>query len=144
MYICININSRVTELYHTLRSVKDNKRLLRVKIQNEKDTQVSLVKKSDRRISSQSKIVSHHSLTLETENKNTSRKHLTHFVELTHSAESCGSRYKAIFHEAVHPGRCGLATQSTRGLEKWKDVWSDIWTSSKKNRIRKSERATPV
>lgn len=56
-----------------------------------KDTQVSLVKNSDRRISSQSKIVSHHSLTLK------NRKHLTHFVELTHSAESCGSRYKAIF-----------------------------------------------
>lgn len=23
MYICININSRVTELYHTLRSIKE-------------------------------------------------------------------------------------------------------------------------
>lgn len=33
MYICININSRVTELHHTLRSIKDNERLLRVKIQ---------------------------------------------------------------------------------------------------------------
>lgn len=36
MYICININSRVTELYHTLRSIEDNKKLLGVKIQNEK------------------------------------------------------------------------------------------------------------
>lgn len=45
MYICININSRVTELYHTLRSIEDNMKLLGVKIQNEKDTQVSLVKK---------------------------------------------------------------------------------------------------
>ena len=52
MYICININSRVTELYHTLRSIKNEQKLLRVKIQNEKDTQV---KKS-----SQLKIVSHH------------------------------------------------------------------------------------
>lgn len=34
MYICININSRVTELHHTLRSIKDKKRLLRVEIQN--------------------------------------------------------------------------------------------------------------
>lgn len=47
MYICININSRVTELYHTLRSIKGNQRLLRVKIQNEKDTQRSLTQKSD-------------------------------------------------------------------------------------------------
>lgn len=131
MYICININSRVTELHHTLRSIKDNKRLLRVKIQNEKDTQVSLVKKSDQRISSQSEIVSYRSLTSERENKNTSRKHLTHFVELTHSAESSGSPFKAIFHEAV--GRCGLTTQSTRALGKWKDARADIWTSSKKN-----------
>lgn len=49
MYICININSRVTELYHTLRSIKDNQRLLRVKIQNEKDTQRSLTQKSDQK-----------------------------------------------------------------------------------------------
>lgn len=31
MYICININSRVTDLHHTLRSIKDIKKLLRVK-----------------------------------------------------------------------------------------------------------------
>lgn len=42
MYICININARGTELYHTLRRI-----LLRVEIQNEKDTQVSLEKKSE-------------------------------------------------------------------------------------------------
>lgn len=52
MYICININSRVTELYHTLRSIK---RLLRVEIQNEN--------RIHKKKSSQSKIVSHHSLT---------------------------------------------------------------------------------
>lgn len=33
MYICININSRVTEFYHTLKTSKE-----RVKTQNVKDT----------------------------------------------------------------------------------------------------------
>lgn len=33
MYICININSRVTDLHHTLRSVKGIKRLHRTEIE---------------------------------------------------------------------------------------------------------------
>lgn len=119
MYICININSRVTELYHTLRSVKDNKRLLRVKIQNEKkDTQVSLVKKSDLRISSQSKIVSHHSLTLETEKQN--KKHpgnTSHTLWNSHTLQRAAALLIKLFFTKKQSILVGV--DSTRGLEKW-------------------------
>lgn len=47
------------------------------------------MKKSDQ---SHSKIVSHHHQTLEKESEN-----ITHTVELTHSAESRSSHYKAFF-----------------------------------------------
>lgn len=85
------------------------------------------MKKSDRSISSQSKIVSHHCLTLEIEKKKKTYPGTTsHFVKHKHSAESCGSRNKAIFNEAVRPGQCRLTTQSMRGLKRWNGVWGRV------------------
>lgn len=103
MYICININSRVTELYHTLRSIKDNQRLLRVKIQNEKDTQGSLTQKSDQNKDCQS------SLSKDLRN----RKHDTHPGNTSHTLwhlqKWCRGPAEALliklFHGGLHPGR---------------------------------------
>lgn len=103
MYICININSRVTELYHTLRSIKDNQRLLRVKIQNEENTQRSLTQKSDQNKDCQS------SLSKDLRD----RKHKTHTQETPHThcgthkwcRDSAEALLIKLFHGGFHPGR---------------------------------------
>lgn len=97
MYICININSRVTELYHTLRSIEDEQRLLRVKIQNEKDTQgrnqIKSVKDCQSSLSNLGK----------QKNKN-NKPHTLLWHSHTLCRESFSALvYKAICHAAVRP-----------------------------------------
>lgn len=91
-----------------------------------------------RRISSQTKIVSHHFLTLETENKKTHPGNTSHTLWKSHTQQ------RAFLDETVGPLQCGLATQSVRALEKWRNIWSDVLNSSGKDWTGKNERAAPV
>lgn len=101
MYICININSRVTELYHTSRSIEDERRLLRVKIQNEK----GYTSKSREDVRSDDK-----ESVKDCQSSLSNLRNKTHPGNTSHTLWHSHTRYKAMFHGAVRPGRCGLAT----------------------------------
>lgn len=139
MYICININSRVTELYHTLRRQEEapwskNTKMKRIHEQ-------SLVKKNQ---------MGGHQVkdcqsSLELKNKQTEKKkthpgNTSHTLWHSHTLQRTATLiiklfffllFFLLFKGAVRSGRCELAMQWRRGVRKVeghlffkKDVWT--------------------